>query len=81
MKPRNKILSQSLIIGEQYEINIIVIVFLTIDTSTEEVFVIYEDNNSKHEFRYTYNINNTHEIDSFIGYFSRILQKNLMEEK
>ena len=69
MKDRNKILSQILIIANQYDIEILSIDFRNITTSSDEIKLKFKIENDKFIIKYLYTKNDKIEVNKFINYF------------
>ena len=91
MKPRNKILSQILIIANQYDIEILSIDFrnntssyeikLKFKIKNDEIKLKYKIVNDEFIVKYLYTKNDKIEVNKFINYFNEKLCEILKEDK
>ena len=79
MKDRNKILTQILIVAEEYDLEIININFKN-NVFKDLVELTYKHDNKKFIVIYSYEKDDIHEVNSFASYFRNDLDKKLMEE-
>ena len=79
MKDRNKILTQILIVAEEYDLEIININF-TNNALKDAVAVTYKHNHKKFIVIYSYEKDNIYEVNSFARYFRNDLYNKLKEE-
>ena len=79
MKDRNKILTQILIVAEEYDLDIININF-TSNVLKDAVVITYKDDHGKSLVIYSYEKDDIYEVNSFASYFRNELNKRLMEE-
>ena len=79
MKDRNKILTQILIIAEDYGLEIININF-TNNVLQDAVELSFNHNHKKFLVIYSYEKDDIHEVNSFVNYFRNDLDKRLKEE-
>ena len=80
MKDRNKILTQILIVAEEYDLEIININF-TSNKFKDLVAVTYKHNYKKFIVIYSYEKADIYEVNSFASYYRNELNKRLKEEK
>ena len=73
MKDRIKILSQILIIANQYDIEILSIDFRNITTSSDEIKLKFKIENDKFIVKYLFTKNDKIEVNKFINYFDEEL--------
>ena len=81
MKDRNKILTQLLIVAEEYDIEIININFRNINTLKDIVKVMFKYDQDEFIYRYSYEKDNIYRINSFVRDFRNELDKRFMEGK
>ena len=79
MRDRNKLLTQILIVGEEYDIEIININF-TNNVFKDLVAVTYKHEHKKFLVIYSYEKDDIYEVNSFASYFRNELNKRLKEE-
>ena len=79
MNDRNKILSQILIVAEEYDLEIININF-TNNVFKDLVTVTYKHEHKKFIVIYSYEKDDIYEVNSFATYFRNDLDKKLKEE-
>ena len=81
MKDRNKILTQLLIVCEEYDLEIININFKNINILKDEVIFTIKHRQDKFIFRYSYKKDDEYEVNSFARDLRDELDKRLMEDK
>ena len=79
MKDRNKILTQILIVAEEYDLKICNINFRNINVLKDAVVITYKDDYGKSLVIYSYEKNDIYKINSFASYFRNELNKKLKE--
>ena len=79
MRDRNKLLTQILIVVEEYDIEIININF-TNNVFKDLVAVTYKHEHKKFLVIYSYEKDDIYEVNSFASYFRNELNKRLKEE-
>ena len=79
MKDRNKILTQILIVAEEYDLEIININFKN-NVIKDLVELTYKHDHKKFIVIYSYEKDDIYEVNSFASYFRNDLDKKLMEE-
>ena len=79
MKDRNKILTQILIVAEEYDLEIININF-TNNVLKDAVALSFKYDHKKFLVIYSYEKNDIYKINSFASYFRNELNKRLKEE-
>ena len=79
MKDRNKIITQILIIAEEYDLEIININFKN-NVFKDLVELTYKHDHKKFIVIYSYEKDDIYEVNSFANYFRNDLDKKLMEE-
>ena len=79
MKDRNKILTQILIVAEEYDLEIININF-TNNALKDAVALTYKHNHKKFIVIYSYEKDDIYEVNSFASYFRNELDKRIKEE-
>ena len=80
MKDRNKILTQILIVAEDYGLEIININFRNINELKDKVKFTFEYGHNQFILIYSYEKNDIYKINSFASYFRNELIKRLKEE-
>ena len=80
MKDRNKILTQILIVAEDYDIEIIKINFTNINSITDEVEFTFKIGHDKFTIKYLYEKDNMYEVNSVGCYIKYKLGELLKEE-
>ena len=80
MKDRNKILTQILIVAEEYDLEIIDINF-TNNVLKDAVALSFKYEHKKFSVIYSYEKNDIYKINSFASYFRNELDKRLKEDK
>ena len=80
MKDRNKILTQLLIVAEEYDLEIISIEFKNINSISDEIKVKFKIEYDKIIFKYIYETDNMYEVNAFICCFKIKLHDILKEE-
>ena len=80
MKIRNKLLTQLLIVSEEYDLDIINIYFRDINSIMEEVEIIFKNEHNKFIIKYSYEKDDIYEINSFVNYFRNELDKIKKED-
>ena len=80
MKDRNKILTQILIVAEDYDLEIININFRIINELKDKVIFTFEYEYNQFILIYSYEKNDIYKINSFASYFRNELDKRLKEE-
>ena len=78
MKDRNKILTQILIVAEEYDIEIININFSN-NVFKDLVTITYNHEHKKFMVIYSYEKDNIYEVNSFASYFRNDLNEKLKE--
>ena len=68
MKDRNKIITQLLIVAEDYDIDIINIYFRDINSIMEEVEIIFKNEHNNFIIKYSYEKDNMYDVNSFSCY-------------
>ena len=68
MKDRNKIITQLLILSEEYDLDIINIYFRDINSIMEEVEIIFKNEHNNFIIKYPYEKDNMYDVNSFICY-------------
>ena len=79
MKDRNKILTQILIVAEDYDLEIININFRNIIELKDKVKFTFEYEYNQFILIYSYEKNDIYKINSFASYFRNELDKRLKE--
>ena len=79
MNDRNKILTQILIVAEEYDLEIININF-TNNVLKDAVALSFKHDHKKFLVIYSYEKDDIYEVNSFASYFRNDLDKKLMEE-
>ena len=79
MKDRNKILTQILIVSEEYDLEIININFRNINELKDKVKFTFEYGYNQFILIYSYEKNDIYKINSFASYFRNELNKRLKE--
>ena len=79
MNDRNKIITQILIVAEEYNIEIININF-TSNVFKDLVVLTYKHNHKKFIVLYSYEKDDIYEVNSFASYFRNDLDNKLKEE-
>ena len=79
MKDRNKILTQILIVDEDYDLEIININFRNINELKDKVKFTFEYEYNQFILIYSYEKNDIYKINSFASYFRNELDKRLKE--
>ena len=79
MKDRNKILTQILIVAEDYDLEIININFRNINELKDKVKFTFEYEYNQFILIYSYEKNDIYKINSFASYFRNELNKRLKE--
>lgn len=69
MKDRNKILTQLLIVTEEYDLEINNINFTNINSLKDIVEFTFEDENNKFTLKYSYEKDDIYKINNFANYF------------
>ena len=80
MKDRNKILSQLLIVAEEYDLEIINIEFKNINSISDEIKVKFKIEYNEIIVKYIYETDNMYEVNAFICCFKIKLDVILKEE-
>ena len=80
MKVRNKIITQLLIVGEDYDLDIIKINFTNISTIMDEVVCTFKIEDNKFTIKCLYEKNNMYDVNSVGCYINYKLGELLMEE-
>ena len=80
MKDRNKILSQLLIVAEEYDLEIINIEFKNINSISDEIKVKFKIEYDEIIVKYIYETDNMYEVNAFICCFKIKLHDILKEE-
>ena len=80
MKDRNKILTQLLIVSEEYDLDIINIYFRDINSIKDEVEIIFKNEHDKFIFKFSYEKNNMYDVNSVGRYIKYKLEELLKEE-
>ena len=80
MKDRNKILTQILIVAEDYDIEIIKINFTNINSITDEVEFTFKIEHDKYTIKYLYEKDNMYDVNSVGCYIKYKLGELLKEE-
>ena len=80
MKDRNKILSQLLIVSEEYDLDIIYIYFRDINSIKDEVEVIFKNEHNNFIINYSYEKDNVHNINSISLCIKSIIDESIKEE-
>ena len=80
MKDRNKILTQLLIVGEEYNIDIIKINFTNINAIMDEVEFAFKIGQNKFLIKYLYEKGNMYDVNSAGVYIKYKLGEFLKEE-
>ena len=65
MKDRNKILTQLLLVAEEYDLEIINIYFRDINSIMEEVEIIFKNEHNNFIIKYSYEKDNMYDVNSF----------------
>ena len=81
MKDRNKILTQLLIVAEEYDLEIININFTNINVLKDEVEFTFKFEDDKIIINYSYEKDNDHNINSFGYCIKSIIGESLKEDK
>ena len=68
MKDRNKIITQLLIVSEEYDLDIINIYFRDINSIMEEVEIIFKNEHNNFIIKYSYEKDNMYDVNSFSCY-------------
>ena len=68
MKDRNKIITQLLIVSEEYDLDIINIYFRDINSIMEEVEIIFKNEHNNFIIKYSYEKDNIYDVNSFSCY-------------
>ena len=79
MNDRNKLLSQILIVAEEYDLEIININFRNINELKDKVKFTFEYDYKQFILIYSYEKNDIYKINSFASYFRNELNKRLKE--
>lgn len=79
MNSRNKILSQILVILQQYDLEILFIEFKNINSITDEVKVKFKIDYDEFLVKYLYEKDNMYEVNAFICYLKYELNERLKE--
>ena len=69
MKDRNKLLTQILIVSNNYGLEINKINFININSLKDIVEFTFEDENNKFTLKYSYEKNDIYKINNFANYF------------
>ena len=80
MKDRNKIITQILLVAEDYGLEIININFRNINELKDKVKLTFEYEYNQFILIYSYEKNDIYKINSFASYFRNELDKKLKEE-
>ena len=80
MKDRNKILSQLLIVSEEYDLDIINIYFRDINSIKDEVEIIFKNEHNNFIINYSYEKDNVHNINSISLCIKSIIDESIKEE-
>ena len=81
MKDRNKIITQILLVAEDYGFEIININFRNINELKDKVKLTFEYEYNQFILIYSYEKNDIYKINSFASYFRNELDKRLKEGK
>ena len=79
MKDRNKILTQILLISEDYDLEIIKINFTNINNITDEVEFKFKIVQDKFTIKYSYEKNNIYNVNS-VGYYIKYKLGEFLKE-
>ena len=77
MEDRSKILTQILIINEQYDIQILSIEFKNINITMEEVNILFKIGPDKFKISYLYSKDDILGVNGFLRYFNNELKEVL----
>ena len=80
MKDRNKILTQLLIVSEEYDLDIINIYFRDINSIKDEVEIIFKNEHNNFIINYSYEKDNVHNINSFGLCIKSRIDESIKEE-
>lgn len=80
MKDRNKIITQLLIVGEDYDIEIIKINFTNINSIMDEVEFTFKIEHDKFIIKYLYEKDNMYDVNSVSCYIKNKLGELIKEE-
>ena len=69
MKDRNKLLTQILIVSNNYGLEINKINFININSLKDIVEFTFEDENNKFTLKYSYEKDDIYKINNFVNYF------------
>ena len=69
MKDRNKLLTQILIVSNNYGLEINKINFININSLKDIVEFTFEDENNKFTLKYSYEKDDINKINNFVNYF------------
>ena len=69
MKDRNKLLTQILIVSNNYDLEINKINFININSLKDIVEFTFEDENNKFTLKYSYEKDDIYKINNFANYF------------
>ena len=81
MNTRNKILTQILLVSNQYNLEIIAIEFKNVYLSLQQVNVIIKIDNYNFIISYDYSKDNIIEVNGFLRYFNNELNEILLKEE
>ena len=80
MKDRNKILTQLLIVSEEYDLDIISIYFRDINSLKDEVEIIFKNEYNNFIINYSYEKDNVHNINSIALCIKSKIDESIKEE-